>query len=381
MIRLELLMRPKKREYVWTQMQRLAAAGLGEPDAYSPRRDNFRMPKDHPIARQLTINPGDGAAIRLIRADTGGLLFRGASELYRSRLPAYLLDRAMDSDKGLEYRWTAINDRDIRTLFDVLLEIAGSDPAEIHVEPDVPADPTPVPPSHPIPGGTSMTALETRLRPLLEPVAGQWLRPWMTALPDPSTADVFIVGQNQAKTYAVDVLPSVRYFDSLFNRNGESCRALYDELTGGRASPTRRHIDTLASDLSFARVLESNIVCYSTPRAADLKDMAHADGLLRGARIFPTLLDEIRPKVVILHGAGTISLAERYLRGLPNLAEPRSAEAIKAVRVDLEPFGNRFNTHMIVIPSLSPPKFNQWIGWWPDARRRVATLTRNILGT
>lgn len=153
--------------------------------------------------------------------------------------------------------------------------------------------------------------LEQRLLPLLRPIRGQYPRPWMTVLPDPTDARVLIVGQNQAKTYPADRLTQQRYLDAHFNRNGESCRSLYDELTGGRSSPTRRNLDALSADLAFASVVETNVICYSTPTAVDLREPFHAPGAALGADIFRTLLDEIRPIVIIMHGAGTIDLARR----------------------------------------------------------------------
>src|SRR5687768_15226511 len=108
----------------------------------------------------------------------------------------------------------------------------------------------------------------------------------MTDLPDPRQAVVFIVGKNQRNGYPVEQVGShERLIDALFNRNGESCRGLYNEMTAGRPSPTRVNIDRLAAQLrrrGVQGVLETNVVCYSTPMSADLAEARHAGGRHRG---------------------------------------------------------------------------------------------------
>ncbi|MGH8785982.1 MAG: hypothetical protein ACREYA_12975 [Cupriavidus necator] len=80
---------------------------------------------------------------------------------------------------------------------------------------------------------------------LTQPVGGQYPRPWMTSLRDPMRARVFIVGQNQAKNYPIGLVGSHgRHMDALFNRNGEGCRELYDEIT----NPSFPNTTTSTSD-------------------------------------------------------------------------------------------------------------------------------------
>ena len=96
-------------------------------------------------------------------------------------------------------------------------------------------------------------------------------------------------------------------------------------------------------------------------------------------KIFPILLDEIRPPVLVLYGAGAIDMARCHVRGLPRLVEPRSAGEIQRTEAWVDPFGDRFRVNIIVIPSLAPPRFNRWNNWWPQARRRVVTLVRELV--
>lgn len=161
------------------------------------------------------------------------------------------------------------------------------------------------------------------------PIDGQYPRPWMTNLQDPTTANCFVVGMNQARGFRVeDVGSHRRHVDALFNREGESCRGLYDSLVP--MSPTRRNIDRLARRLrdGGARVLETNVICVSTPMSADLT----AGQRHRGAEIFCWLLDRIRPGLLIVHGDGA--------------------------RRELQKLG--YSGRVIAMPSLAPPAYNKW---------------------
>ena len=91
---------------------------------------------------------------------------------------------------------------------------------------------------------------ENQIQELTKPLNGQLPRPWMTRMKNPLEADVFIVGMNQRNGYPAKDIPHRRHLDALFNRNGESCRGLYDEVTQGRLSPTRKNTDRLAACLN-----------------------------------------------------------------------------------------------------------------------------------
>jgi len=154
----------------------------------------------------------------------------------------------------------------------------------------------------------------------------------MTNLADPLSAQVFIVGRNQARTYDASALTHERHLDALFNRNGQSCRALYDELAA--PSPTRRNIDLLRGLLEKAgvdRVLETNVICYSSPMSADLCSLKHAGGRATGKAVFKLLLDFVRSSVLIAHGASTAS----DLAAVFNLPLPPPATQTGALQVSL----------------------------------------------
>ena len=214
---------------------------------------------------------------------------------------------------------------------------------------------------------------EETIRELTGPLNGQLPRPWMTGMKDPLAADVFIVGMNQRKGYPARDVPHQRHIDALFNRNGESCRGLYDETTNGRPSPTRRNIDGLVDRLNqnhIHNIVETNVVCYSTPMSADLKDQAHAGGAGKGEEIFRYLLAEIAPTVLIVHGAGSVERISPILK-VKGLKVPRSAGEICDVQTE---------RHLIIpVPSLAPPAFNSWASWSGGYLGKVADRVREKL--
>ncbi|NMV41936.1 hypothetical protein [Ralstonia insidiosa] len=204
--------------------------------------------------------------------------------------------------------------------------------------------------------------LEAAIHELTQPVAGQYPRPWMTDLQDPMKAKVFIVGKNQAKEYLVARVGShARHVDALYNRNGQSCRALYDEIADGQPSKTRPNIDDLTRRLTRAGVkgvLETNVICYSTPMSRDLHREEHAAGAVKGDLIFRTLLAHIRPAVLIVHGTGAAKQLGKCLRSeLPR--PPERADDIRSINVD----HNGHTTTVFVVPSLAFPEWSKWKSW------------------
>ena len=216
-------------------------------------------------------------------------------------------------------------------------------------------------------------AFEERIRQLTQPINGQLPRPWMTKMTDPLEADVFIVGMNQRNGYPADQIPHERHLDALFNRNGESCRGLYDEATNGKPSLTRPNTDGLTGRLNkrdVHNVVETNVVCFSTPLGKDLRKSENAEGARKGEDLFCYLLDAIAPPILIVHGAGSLKRISRILK-MRNLKVPRSAEEICDIQT-----GDQL---IIPIPSLAPPGFNMWSSWSSGFLDAVADRVRDKL--
>lgn len=232
-----------------------------------------------------------------------------------------------------------------------------------------------------------MTELEQHILELTRPLNGQYPRPWMTSMRDPQHARVFVVGRNQATGFPTDRIGSQdAYLDALFNRDGRSMRALYDELRsadGKGPSPTRQNQDRLTESLRRAgvtEVLETNVICYSTPMSSDLARREHTGGRKRGSEIFTTLLDLIRPPVLIAHGAGT----HKELAGMLDVTLPDAPESltdgVRSTRVESRLAGERYTTTVFVLPSLAPPAFNRWSGWAREHLDAVALAVATELG-
>jgi len=201
---------------------------------------------------------------------------------------------------------------------------------------------------------------------LTQPFNGQFPRPWMTSLSDPLSANVYVVGKNQAKGYSCERISHQRHLDALFNRAGESCRGLYDELTGGKPSPTRRNIDGLSRELentAGAKVLETNVICYSTPMSADLRLEKHAGGACLGTEIFAALLSFGTPKVIVAHGAGTRQVLSKLLGATLPPVPHQLCSPVPTTIAEMSIF---------VIPSLAPPAWNNWHDWSGEYLARVA---------
>ena len=216
-------------------------------------------------------------------------------------------------------------------------------------------------------------SFEEKIRELTKPINGQLPRPWMTEMTNPRDAEVFIVGMNQAKKYCAERIPQQRHIDALFNRNGESCRTLYDKVTNSESSPTRRNIDCLVERLKqrdIRNILETNIVCYSTPRSDDRTKHDHADGTRKGKEIFRYLLDEISPAILIVHGKRPVEHISKIPR-VPKLRVPECADDECEVKEGRQLF--------IPVPSLGPPEFNKWKSWSDKYLDKVADRVRDHL--
>lgn len=220
---------------------------------------------------------------------------------------------------------------------------------------------------------TSAEELEATIRQLTKPINGQYPRPWMTSLTDPAEANVFTVGKNQRNGFdAAEVGSHDHYVDTLFNRGSETCRALYDRIAG-TPSPTRKNTDAFVRQLverGVSKVIETNVICYSTPMSADLRAAHHIGGSERGTEIFKVLLRQIRPRVLIAHGSDTVRNLGRVLGSeLPAPSDkPSDPQSIRIGEIAV-----------FVIPSLAPPAFNKWSRWSSDHLAAVSDQVANIL--
>jgi hypothetical protein len=196
------------------------------------------------------------------------------------------------------------------------------------------------------------------------------------------------VGLNQATEYKVDAVGRhARFMDALFNRRGECCRRLYNrvreenkarqgkQVRQDKSSPTRQNIDHLNKVLrchGVRGILETNMICYSTPTGKGLADPAHVDGRERGKEIFRFLLGEIRPRVLIVHGIGAYEgLASVLGLGRPLCSAPQQDGDVVRTAVETQ----NFSGTVFPIQSLAPPAWYRWRGW---ARQYLDRLAEEV---
>jgi len=212
-----------------------------------------------------------------------------------------------------------------------------------------------------------LNALETSIRRLTQAVNGQFPRPWLTDMKHPEGARLFIVGYNQATIFRAATLDYDCYIDALFNRNGRSCLRLYERMRLPRdTSQAQRNLNALRECLASRGVIDvvqTNVICYSTPMARDLARVENRAGKLVGRQIFCEILGMIRPIVLIAHGARTTKELGRVLRKKLPRAASNPAEVVSCVRVHTQLGGEPYAPMVFVIPSLSPPKWNSWQKW------------------
>lgn len=211
--------------------------------------------------------------------------------------------------------------------------------------------------------------IEKAVSSATRPINGQYPRPWMTNSQEPWNCRVFTIGRNQRNGFPVELVGDHEtYLTALFNRDGQACRALYNQIVT-KPSPTRINTDRLVSRLSsygVSDVIETNVICYSTPMSADLRRDWHTGGKERGTELFQTILDLIRPKVIVAHGTGTAKDLSRLLDvELPKEpTEPEQTSRVSCGAMDIW-----------VIPSLAPPRWNMWMRW---AEHHMDLVSREV---
>ena len=202
-----------------------------------------------------------------------------------------------------------------------------------------------------------MNDFEQTIWRLTQPCNGELPRPWMTQMTNPLDADVFVIGMKPARQYPADEISHERHFNALFNRNGEHCRSLYDEVNKGDASPTRRNLDSFTALLNqrdIHNIIETNIVCCSDPDNIPSPSTGHIDQSGSDEEIFRYILQQIAPKVLIVYGVATANRLCKILNSGP-IAVPKS----------LHDFHEVHTKNHLVIPtrSFGPPEFDKWHTW------------------
>jgi hypothetical protein len=205
-----------------------------------------------------------------------------------------------------------------------------------------------------------MTGFRDRIRALTVPRDGIYSRPWTTDT-DPSQADVLIVGASSAKTfYVADVGDHEQFLDALWNRNGLTCRAMYDAATA-KPSPTRPNLDRLSQMLAANGLtsLQTNVTCASARYDAEISEKDRSHGTL----LFKTVVAHVSWKAIIIYGVGaTKRFGKAFGLLMPEVPSPASAPVSRVV----------YDRPVFVSPTLASPGYRTSV--WPYLERVVMEI-------
>jgi hypothetical protein len=207
-----------------------------------------------------------------------------------------------------------------------------------------------------------MTELEERVRALTEPRGGVFPRPWMTDT-DPEKVEVLIVGASSAKTFrAADVGSHDDFIDCLWNRNGKTCKGMYEAATT-KPSRTRPNLDKLSRMLAERGLssLQTNVACASAPYDALLSREDRA----QGTALFKTVVSYVPWRAMMVYGVGA---SERFgtLFGISMPPIPSPNSEARKVTLSARP--------VFISPTLAPPSYRNTV--WPYLERVVEEITK-----
>lgn len=205
-----------------------------------------------------------------------------------------------------------------------------------------------------------MTEFEDRIRAMTAPRDGAYPRPWTTDT-DPAQVDVLIVGASSAKTFhVIDIGNHEQFLDALWNRNGQTCRAMYDAATL-KPSPTRPNLDRLSQMLAASGLssLQTNVTCASARYDADVSEKDRAHGTL----LFKTVVAHVPWKAMIIYGVGvTERFGHAFGVAMPPIPSPDTAPVQTAI----------YNRPVFIAPTLASPGYRTSV--WLYLERVVAAI-------
>jgi len=208
--------------------------------------------------------------------------------------------------------------------------------------------------------GNSMIGFEDLIRALTVPRDGSYPRPWTTET-DPTQADVLIVGASSAKTFHVaDVGSHDQFLDALWNRNGLTCRAMYDAATA-KPSPTRTNLDRLSQMLAANGLtsLQTNVTCASARYDAEVSKTDRAHGTL----LFKAVVTHLPWSAMIIYGVGATDRFGKALGlAMPKVPSPDTAPVSRMI----------YDRPVFVSPTLASPSYRTSV--WPYLERVVMAI-------
>lgn len=206
-----------------------------------------------------------------------------------------------------------------------------------------------------------MTPLETEIRALTAPRNKTYPRPWTTDT-DPEKADVLIVGASSAtKLHIKDIGHHDLFIDGLWNRNGRTCRQMYD-AAAAKPSRTRPNLERLSDMLAAHRLtsLQTNVSCASARYDAQILDEDRA----LGTEIFKAVVTHVPWKAMIIYGANAV---KRFGRAFDVPMPPIPAPSDGLVRTKV------LERDVFISPTLALPGYRKSV--WPYLDRVLGVIS------
>lgn len=187
---------------------------------------------------------------------------------------------------------------------------------------------------------------------------------------DPASATVFVVGYNPAKEFSEKAcsekgISHKKYVAALFNDDKNAHRELFYQLHP-KQSPTREATQELVRVIGHERpllqaVIETNVICFSTPKARDIKKPENAIGRTRGLELFKVLVRTIKPRVMIIHGAKAKKELDEALHLNPIV--PQAPTKLPTLPIFNDYETNYGKLRIFPIQTLSPRASSVWWEW------------------
>lgn len=206
-----------------------------------------------------------------------------------------------------------------------------------------------------------MSGFEDCIRAMTTPRHDTYPRPWTTDT-DPGQVNVLIVGASSAKTFhTADVGSHDHFLDALWNRNGQTCRAMYNAATI-KPSRTRPNLDRLSGMLAARGLtsLQTNVTCASGRYDAEVPD----EDRVHGTELFKAVVAHVPWKAMIVYGVGA---SKQFGRAFGVAMPPVPSADSPPVWTTIQ------GRPVFVSPTLAFPGYLASV--WPYIERVVAAIT------
>jgi len=128
------------------------------------------------------------------------------------------------------------------------------------------------------------------------------------------------------------------------------------------------------------KIIETNVICFSKDeRIKDNK--LNREGKEVGSKIFRSIVDIIRPKVMIVHGSDPCKTVADFLKIPEPIMPDNEDKSVKFFHALGTSLGKNYQPALFFIPSLGGPGWNRWKPWANEHLGEVCKGVKEFLGT